>query len=332
MQVLDERAVDLLARDADEAGDERRVRGRKVDLRVLLAAEGDDRLLVARARHDAQLVALVHDRVGRRTRDHAVVQNARADEVAAHERADLAQRMIVERMVRERHVKVDRRLGALLLRLLPEHLLVLDVDPEDLPHEEKRQNDADDRHGIGAGITHGDVALVPHGCERLLRRAQTGRARHGAEVHAEELRQSQRAVRSRPDPDRQKQAHAHRQAHQPVEPPAAVSQGREERRAHLQADEEDEEDQAEVAEERNDRGVDVNAQIARKKAEKKHAGDADRDAEEPEAPDPETRRNDERIREKRVREGARVGKKSLKPAHDRNFRKFESATNCNPSL
>ena len=52
--------------------------------------------------------------------------------------------MIVERMVRERHVKVDRRLGALLLRLLPEHLLVLDVDPEDLPHEEKRQNDADD--------------------------------------------------------------------------------------------------------------------------------------------------------------------------------------------
>ena len=97
-------------------------------------------------------------------------------------------------------------------------------------------------------------------------------------------------------------------------------------------DEEDEEDQAEVAEERNDRGVDVNAQIARKKAEKKHAGDADRDAEEPEAPDPETRRNDERIREKRVREGARVSKKSLKPAHDRNFRKFESATNCNPSL
>ena len=48
VQVLDERAVDLLARDADEAGDERRVRGRKVDLRVLIAAEGDDRLLVAR--------------------------------------------------------------------------------------------------------------------------------------------------------------------------------------------------------------------------------------------------------------------------------------------
>ena len=184
---------------------------------------------------------------------------------------------------------------------------MLHVDVEDLSHKDEREDDAENGNRIGAGIADSDVALIAHGCKCFLRRAETGRARDGAEVNAHELRQRKHAARHGPDADREQQAQHHRQAHEAVQAPAAVSQGREKRRANLQADEEDKEDEAEVSEEGNDRRIDVDAEIARKKTQKQHAGDADRDAEELEASDPKARRDDERICEKRMREGARVG-------------------------
>ena len=91
---------------------------RQVDFGVFFPAERDDGTLMLGTCDDAELVPAVHHGVGRGTRNLAVVENSRADEWAADEVADFTQRQIVERLVDDGDVKVDRRFRALFPRVL----------------------------------------------------------------------------------------------------------------------------------------------------------------------------------------------------------------------
>ena len=134
-------------------------------------------------------------------------------------------------------------------------------------------------------------------------------------MHTQKLRQRKRLIGGKVDGHRDDETQDNRKTHEAVQSPAAAFEGRDERRADLQTDEKDKQHQAEITKEADDVGVDVDPEIAGDKAQKKHTGDAERYAEKLQAADKETGGNDKRIRQKRMRKGAGVGKKSGKPMH-----------------
>ena len=53
----------------------------------------------------------------------------------------------------------------------PGLVLRRDIDVEGFLKEQNRENHRDDRDGVGAGVPHRDIGVVPHRVQRLLRRA-----------------------------------------------------------------------------------------------------------------------------------------------------------------
>ena len=189
MQRFDLHAVHFVAGNADAAGDQGGVFRREVNFRVFFAAERDDGTLMLGTCDDAELVPTVHHGVGRGTRNLAVVENSRADEGAADEVADFTQRQVVERLVDDGDVKVDRRFRAHFLRFFPECFFVLEINAVSVPQNQYDENDAENGNGVGTGVAHGNVPFVAHEGQRFLRRTQAGGTRDGTEMHAQQLRQ-----------------------------------------------------------------------------------------------------------------------------------------------
>ena len=96
MQFSKAHPVDLILGNQNVAGNQRRMRRRKINVGFLLPKESNDRGLRLGSRHYSQLVTHKYLRVRTRTRDHAVVQNARADESSSDEVPDVAHRLTVD--------------------------------------------------------------------------------------------------------------------------------------------------------------------------------------------------------------------------------------------
>ena len=76
MQFSKAHPVDLILGNQNVAGNQRRMRRRKINVGFLLPKESNDRGLRLGSRHYSQLVTHKYLRVRTRTRDHAVVQNS----------------------------------------------------------------------------------------------------------------------------------------------------------------------------------------------------------------------------------------------------------------
>ena len=103
--------------------------------------------------------------------DDGVMQNAAADKRAVDDVAEFFECPAVERLIRHRHVVVDRSRRELHLMLGPGLVLRRDIDVEGFFKEQDRENHRNDRDRIGAGVADCDIRVVPHGVQRFLRRA-----------------------------------------------------------------------------------------------------------------------------------------------------------------
>ena len=99
------------------------------------------------------------------------MQNAAADKRSVNDVPQLLQRPAVERLIRDRHVVIDRGGGKLHLMLGPGLILRRNIDMERFFQREDRENDRDDRDGVRACVPDRDIGVVPHRVERFLRRA-----------------------------------------------------------------------------------------------------------------------------------------------------------------
>ena len=189
---------------------------REIDRRVLLTEEGDDRKLSVFVRHNAELIPEVHLAVRGGGGDESVVKDPAADKRPVDDVAEFFKRPAVERLIRYRHVVVDRSWGELHLMLGPGLVLRRDIDVEGFLKEQNRENHRDDRDGVGAGVPHRDIGVVPHGVQRLLRCAETRRARHRAEVNAHHLRETDVALKNEEEPDRDRETEEDAEKREPV--------------------------------------------------------------------------------------------------------------------
>ena len=262
---------------------------REVDRLVLFTEEGDDRKLRVFVRDDPKLIPEMHLAVRGGGGDDSVVKDAAADKRPVDDVAEFFKRPAGERLIRYRHVVVDRSRGELHLMLGPGFVLRRDIDVEGFLKEQNRENHRDDGNRIGAGVPHRDIGVVPHRVQRLLGRAETRCARHRAEVNAHHLRETDVALKN------------------------------EERRPHLQSDKEYEEDEAEILEERDEVRVHLKAKPAEDEPEEQHPGRPKRHAENLDAAKRQPERDHKRIHHHPVAETRWIEKQVTKPRHNRYF-------------
>ena len=99
------------------------------------------------------------------------MKDAAADKRPVDDVAEFFKRAAIERLIRHRHVVVDRGGREFHLMLGPGLVFRRDIDVERLLKEQNRENDRDNSDRIGARVPHRDIGVVPHRVQRLLRRA-----------------------------------------------------------------------------------------------------------------------------------------------------------------
>ena len=132
MQFSKAHPVDLILGNQNVAGDQRRMRRRKINVGFLLPEKSNDGSLRLGSRHYSQLVTHKYLRVRTRTRDHAVVQNARADESSSDEVTDVAHRLTVDAGIRNSNMKEDRSIAVCTRLFVPMPIFLFKIDAKHL--------------------------------------------------------------------------------------------------------------------------------------------------------------------------------------------------------
>ena len=325
MQFAELHAVHLILGHQDAARNQGGVRRREIDLFVFLAEECHDGGLGIGARNNSQLVAQKDLRIGRGTRDDALVQHARTDEGAADELANVAYRLTADAGIGYRNVKENGCIPVGIGLFFPVLILFLEIDAKQPAQKNRRHDDAHHAERISAGIGHRDVfAFVAEHVERLLRGAQARSVRDGAVMNAEHLRQRNASLEKEVECERHSDAQHDRKQREQIELKAAALKGGEKRRPHLQSDEKDKENEPEVAHEVEHRAIDGNARVAEGERNKEHEGDAERYAEQLDSPERHTERDDRRVHKQNVTDGIGVREKLSQPIHI-NLNNFRAA-------
>ena len=161
----------------------------KINILFFLTKEGNNGRLGLSSGNDPQLVAHKNLCVRAGTCDHAIVQNARADERPTDEVSDGAHRLTVDAGVGHGDVKENRSVAVGARLLVPMPVFFLEIDAKHLSQDHRRGNDAHHAQRISAGIGNGYVfAFVAQHVERFLCCPEARSVRHGTEMNTEHLR------------------------------------------------------------------------------------------------------------------------------------------------
>ena len=220
------------------------------------------------------------------------MQDARDDELAVDELADVLDRRAVEHRVGE--LDGDLRGELLLVRKGREPLiLLLELHVQGVADEDHREDDAHDAQRVGHGIAQGDGrVVVARGVGiGLLRGAESRGVRHGAREDADHRRDGGAGRQVDDVGHRHAQQHDGRGAADEREP--TVLERGEESRSDLQTDRKDEEDESEFLHELPDLAVDRHAEVAHCDADEEDPRDAERDTADPDLAQQDAERDDQ---------------------------------------
>ena len=278
-------AVDFGTRDEDAARHQFGVRGDVAPVGVvhldLTAEEGRDGGRILRIGDHPQTVAPADRAPCVGHGDRAVgMHDARDDELALHQVADVLHRAAVDQLVRE----LDRNLVGELVLLgqgVQRLVLLLELHAQGIADEDHRQDDADHTQRIGHGVTHGDGGIADaRGIGiGLLCGTQTGRVGHGAREHAHHG--GNRRAGHHVDHVGYRYAQQHDRRGAAHELQTSLLERGEEARADLQTDREDEEYQSELLHEVPDLRIDRHSEMAQRDSDEQNPRDAERYASDP---------------------------------------------------